>query len=417
MSIDTTVSLQASAQRLPILALLGANIISLIGSTLTMIALPWFVLQTTGSAAMTGLAGFSMALPGLVAGIFGGALIDRLGYKRVSVAADVISGIGIVLIPLLHDTIGLAFWQLLVLVFVGELLTIPGVTARRAMLPELAALAGIRLERVNGSFEAVQHLALLLGPPLAGLLIVWMGAGNVLWLDAASFAVSALIMALAIPYATPARAAAGRRYRDELVAGLQFLRRDRLLLALAISLGITNFFGNTLLAVILPVYTKANFGNATALGLMVSAFGAGALAGALLFGAIGHRLPRRAIWIGGFLVTPCMFWVLAAPLPLPIILGVLALVGLISGPITPLLVTIRHERIPTHLRGRVFSTFSAITQAASPLGIVVAGALIEGTGLRITILAIAMCAQLVGITMFFVPTFHAMNTAKHQAAR
>jgi MFS family permease len=399
------------ANRAPARALLGANTISLVGSALTMIALPWFVLQTTGSAAMTGLAGFFIALPAFVAGIFGGALVDRLGYKRVSIATDLVSGVGIALIPLLHHTIGLAFWQLLALVFFGSLLSIPGLTARRAMLPELAALAGMRLERVNGSFEAAQHLALLLGPPLAGLLIVWLGATTVLWLDAASFAASALIVALGIPTVMDGKRPAGpSRYAADLAAGLRFLRGDRLLLALAISLAISNFFGNTLLAVLLPVYVKTMLGSATALGLLASAFGAGALAGAAIYGAIGHRLPRRAIWLAGFLISPLVFWMLTVQISLPLLMTVAALDGIISGPINPLLVTIRHERIPIELRGRIFSTFSAIAQAVVPLGILLAGMSIDGIGLRPTIIAIAACTQLVGITMVFVPAFHDMNT-------
>jgi MFS family permease len=392
------------------LALLAANTISLVGSTLTMIALPWFVLQTTGSAAMTGLAGFFAALPAFVAGIFGGALVDRLGYKRVSVATDLVSGIGIALIPLLYYTVGLAFWQLLALVFLGSLLTIPGLTARRAMLPELAALASTRLERVNGSFEAIQHLAMLLGPPLAGLLIVALGAGNVLWLDAASFVVSALIVAVAIPtVAGGARSRATGRYLDELAVGLRFLRGDRLLRALAVGLAITNFFSNTLLAVLLPIYVKTTLDGPTALGLLASAFGAGALVGAAIYGAIGHRLPRRALWLAGFMITPFLFWVLAAQVSLPLLMMVAALDGIISGPINPLLVTLRHERTPIELRGRVFSTFSAIAQAAVPLGILCAGISAENLGLRPTIVAIAICTLVVSVAMVFVPAFHEMD--------
>jgi len=268
----------------------------------------------------------------------------------------------------------------------------------------------VRLERVNASFESLQHLAVLLGPPLAGVLIVALGAGNVLWLDAASFAASALIVALAIPpQASGVRPATGR-YRDQLIAGLRFLRGDRLLLALAISLGITNFFSNTLLAVVLPVYVKTTLGSPTALGLLAAAFGAGALAGAAFYGAIGHRLPRRAIWLAGFLVNPIVFWLLAMQVSLPLLMVAAALDGIISGPINPLLVTIRHERTPIELRGRIFSTFSAIAQAASPLGILLAGLAIERLGLRPTTIVIAICTLLIGIAMMFVPAFTEMNT-------
>ncbi len=412
--IDATAIPATRTNRLPLAALLVANAVSQIGNMLTIIALPWFVLQTTGSAAQTGLTGFFVILPSFVAGIFGGTLVDRFGFKRVSVVADLVSGAGIAAIPLLYLTVGLPFWGLLALVFIGALLAIPGLTARRSLLPDLARLGGVGLERTNAAFEGVQSVAWLLGPPLAGILIAWLGTSNVLWLDAGSFVVSAALVAVAVP--TVARdtvATVHERYRDALVAGLRFLRGDRVLMALAVSLMLTNFYGNPLFAVVLPVYARDAFGSATDLGLMATALGAGELIGAVLFGAIGHRLPRRATWIVAFAVSgPLWYWALSFEPSLPVMIGALAFGGLLGGPLNPLLVTVRHERIPAALRGRVFSTFSAISMVASPLGILSAGALIEAVGFRPTVLAFAIGAQIIGLGMLFVPAFRDMDATK-----
>src|SRR5207248_1570630 len=241
---------------------------------------------------------------------------------------------------------------LLVLVFLGALLNIPCVSARRSLLPELAGLARWRLARVNTAFEAIQFLSLLLGPPLAGVLIVWLGASNVLWIDAATFGVSAAVVALAIPAAPAGMTAAARGgYLAELARGLRFLRRDPVLLSLAVSLAITNFLGNSAFAVLLPVYAKEAYGRATVLGLLAAVWGAGALAGAATFGAIGHRLSRRALWIAPPLVAGLVYAVFALKPPLPLLAVALALDGLAIGPGNPLLVTIRHERTPAELRG------------------------------------------------------------------
>src|SRR6266511_4159534 len=102
--------------RTPLVALLTANGISQIGNTLSFLAVPWFVLETTGSPSKTGITVAVRALPVLVAGIFGGAVVDRLGYKRMSVVSDLASGLGVAAIPLLYHTTGLSFWQLLLLV-------------------------------------------------------------------------------------------------------------------------------------------------------------------------------------------------------------------------------------------------------------------------------------------------------------
>src|SRR5215217_3762730 len=98
----------------PLVALLVANVVSTIGNLFTTIAVPWFVLQTTGSATKAGITGAVTALS-FVASFFGGTLVDRIGFKRVAVGGDLASGLAIALVPALYHSIGLAFWQLLVL--------------------------------------------------------------------------------------------------------------------------------------------------------------------------------------------------------------------------------------------------------------------------------------------------------------
>jgi MFS family permease len=409
LRMTSPTSTETPANRVPITGLLAANIVSLIGSMLTLIALPWFVLQTTGSAAKTGLTGFFVALPFLVTGIFGGTVVDRLGYKRSSVIADIVSGVGIALVPLLYYTIGLAFWQLLALVFLGNLLSVPGLTARRSLLPELAAAAGWRLERVNAAFEGAQFIALLLGPPIAGLLIALFGASRVLWLDAASFFISAAVVALAITGAiTGAPRATSGTYRDELVAGLRFLRNDRVLLTLAINVALANFISSPF-GVVLPVFAKRTYDSATALGVIVAAMGGGSVVGAVIYGAVGHRLSRRWLWIGGYVVNAVPLAIIGITHSLPLIVIALGLGGMASGPLNPLLVTIRHERIPVALRGRVFSTFSAITSCAQPLGLLVGGNLLDRIGLGPMVLAIAVGELAVGVSLIFVPALREMD--------
>src|SRR5438094_70634 len=189
---EASVTVGSGTSRVPVYTLLIATAISLLGNRLTSVAVPWFVLVTTGSAAKTGLTVFFTTLPLFLSGFFGGALVDRLGFKRTSVLGDLFSGATIALIPLLHYTVGLAFWQLLLLVFLADSLNTPGNTARQGLWPDLIALAGYRLKRVNAARQAPGNLASLLGPPLAGALIAVVGPGRVLWLDAATFLASAV---------------------------------------------------------------------------------------------------------------------------------------------------------------------------------------------------------------------------------
>ena len=138
-------------RRGPLFALFAANAISMSGNVAALVAIPWFVLQTTGSAARTGVVAAAGLVPIVVSGFFGGALVDRLGYRRTSVVADLASAGAVAAIPLLHRDVGIEFWQLVVLVFLGGLLDAPGVTARASLLPDVAAAAGWSLERASGA--------------------------------------------------------------------------------------------------------------------------------------------------------------------------------------------------------------------------------------------------------------------------
>src|SRR5258706_12804410 len=105
----------------PLYSLFIANAISLVGNVFTLIAIPWFVLQTTGSATKTGITGFFNILPVVLAGFFGGTLGDRVDYKHTTISAGIASGGTGALIPILYYTIGVQFWQLMILVFLGDL--------------------------------------------------------------------------------------------------------------------------------------------------------------------------------------------------------------------------------------------------------------------------------------------------------
>lgn len=399
--------------RRPLLALLVAQGISLTGSQLTVVALPWFALQTTGSATKTGLTGVAATVPVALAALVGGQVVDRLGARRVSIAADLAGGLALAAIPALYHTVGLAFWQLLALVFAGRLLTVPGATARDSLLPDLLAAAALPPERVNAAAQATRNAAQLLGPPLAGVLIAATGASVALGLDAASFVLSAWIVAAAVARRTPVAASGAAAYPEQAVeatavAGWKFLGRDRLLLTVALAGTVVNAVGAPLGAVVLPVYAARALDSPVALGLLFAALGGGTLGGALLFVALGARLPRRRIYALAYLALALSSWVLV-PLPgLPVALAALAAMGLAVGPLNPLIATVEQERIPAALRGRVFGAIAAVANVATPLGILAASAAIERAGLQVTLLGLAALLSAVAVQAFANPALRAL---------
>ncbi len=376
--------------RLPFSALIGADAISLTGNALTQIAVPWFVLTTTGSAARTGLVAFCGLLPLILAAFLGGAVVDRLGRRRMSIIADVASMACVAAIPFLYARHALAFWQLLALVFVRGVLDAPGTTARAALLPDVAALARLSLVRANTIHEVIESGSQVAGPALAGILVSGLGANNVLWVDAASFAVSAALIAATVPQAAPPADRTARSYRHDLAEGLRFVFHDPPIRAIFVSATVLNFLISPLLAVILPVYMKVTYNSAASLGLVIAAFGGGSVLGAIAYGAIGDRFARRSTFIVGVAGIGAAIAILAVLPPVPVMAGAMLLGGVVSGPNGPLVSTMLQERTPEGLLGRVSGTTTAIGFAAAPLGVAVAGYVVDAIGVRPTLIGSAV---------------------------
>jgi MFS family permease len=414
--VDEPLQSSGPGRRSPILALLGANAISETGNVLAFVAIPWFVLQTTGSAARMGLTGGAFLLAAVVAGVVGGPVVDRMGFKRTSIVADLAGAVTVALIPLLHHTIGLSFWQLLALVLLGGFLDAPGHTARQSLVPDLAGRAGMGIERANAAFQGIQHASFLLGPPLAGLLIASFSPGNVLWIDAATFVVSAALVAGLVPSASRSGTAAGtrraRRYLAELAEGLAFLRRDRLVVWMFGIGVVANSLALPLFAVVLPFYARQIYGSAVDLGLMLGGFGGGALAGTVLYGIFGHLLPRRATLVSAILLMGLPFWVLVATPSLGVTIGALFVAGFALGPPNPLTYSVLQERTPQRMLGRVLGAGVSFSMVAVPVGMVLCGYALEVLGLRLTLAGISALYLTAGITSFLSPALLELGKPK-----
>ena len=405
---------QSSAlrRRTPILVLLSANAISMIGNQLTLVAVPWFVLQTTGSATKLGITAFFEALAAVVAAFFGGILVDSLGFKCSSSIADGASGLAIACVPLLYTSLGLAFWQLLTLVFLSTFFNIPGETARLALLPELADLASMRLERASALLQAIERGSRLAGAPLAGLCIALLGSSQVLWLDAVTFLLSAIMVAWAVPFSRLHVSTASEKTGTSLVVlleGVRAIGRDRLLLAIVLIVMIMNFVDTPFSGVLLPVYVKQTVGNAFALGLLIAGAGAGAVIGAALFAALGHKLPRWRIFLGSLFFLTLRYWLFSILPSFAILLLIQIFAGIASGPLNPIINTIEYERIPTERRGRVLGTIASSVSLAVPPGMLLVGFLMGAIGVQWTLVAAATCYLCILLSVLLLPPFRAMD--------
>ncbi len=414
--------------RRPLGALLGADLISQAGNMLTWVAIPWYVLETTGSAALTGVTAATEAVAVVVAGILGGAVVDRLGPKRTSIIGDLASAVTVAMIPTLHHTIGLAYWHILVLVFLGALLDIPGWTARRNMYATVAELGAVSLERANTGAMMVNRTAGLIGPLLAGVLIAALGPAPVLWIDAATFLLSAGLIAGGIPArivprvsapsdpaATPARRGAGAqvtRYLGEVREGFGFIRNDGAISTLIVISALGSLLAEPLWSVVFPVYADRVYGSAVDLGVIFGALAAGSLIGNALFFVWGERLPRRPTILVGFTVRVLTLWVLVAMPPLEVIVAAVVINALFLEPVNPIWMTIMHERVPEELRGRVLGAGLSLSYVARSVGLLAYGVLLQVAGLREALIAMAVLNGIVPLLIWLAPALGTLDATR-----
>lgn len=389
----------ADAQRLPLYGLLGAVAISKAGTSVRQLALPWYVLATTGSPARAGLTAFAGITAMVVSGVVSGAAIDRLGYKRASILADVSCGLTTAAIPLLHTTVGLPFWMLLLLVVGGRLLDVSGDTAREALTVDLAGLARTPLERASSMVQIATYVPYMVGPAMAGAVIASVGAHQALWLDAASFALSASVVAALVPSVREHKREAKAGYVAETMEGFRFILREKVLLWLTLFGTVLTLLVAALPSVLLPVYVREEYGSAAGLGILVTAFAGGLAVGTGVYGALGRKMGRRALPV--LAAAGMGASTLAFSAGAPLWLGVCAtfLAGIGYGPLGPLWDTVAGERTPEGLRGRVYGVSNTISTAAAPIG-----ALVIGFGLEIMSGRALMGAIGIGLLMLAAAT-------------
>jgi len=350
----------------------AADFTSLLGNTAIGLTLPWLVLLRTGDASAAVIVAAATAAPAFLAAVLGGSLVDRVGRRTMTIVADVGSALSVTLLFVVDSTLGLSLGWFIALGVLGALFDVPGLTARQAMLPEVARLAGMTVDRASGIRQALFGASFLVGPALAGLALAVLPPATVLLLTAGC-SVLAAAPTIALPRAL-GRAPADPDARTGIRAGFAIIRTNSVALATTLLAVGSVFAISPLQAVVLPVVFQ-RLDQPALLGLTLSVFAVGLIGGSLAYGVL--RVPRRATLVAallGSLAGLCGFAV--APVA-PVILVSALLVGVGYGLINPLIPVLIAERVPESARGRVLGLQNAGYLAAFPLGALLVGFLVQ----------------------------------------
>jgi MFS family permease len=359
-------------------ALLTAEVISTTGAQMTWVALPWFVLVTTGSATRMSLVMGAELLGLALLGLPGGRVLGRLGARRTMIGCDAARAPIMLVIPILHWTGGLTFAVLAVVAFALGAFSAPYFAAQKVIVPELLGEDEERVTDANALFQAANRTTILLGPVLAGVLIGVIGATSVLVVDAATYVVSVLLVTVFVPR----RAAVEQEPEHRQIrAGLRFLANDPLLRVWwpAFALGDAAW---TAFFVTLPVLVLERFGHHPAIvGWLIASFGIGALIGNMIsFRYLTRRFDGLTIFTTFIVIQVVPLWLLWLPVPAAVLSLAIVVSGIGNGLVNPSLHAISTLRVPPPMRPTVMTTVMTLWALVNPLGLFVAGPVLDAVG-------------------------------------
>ncbi len=402
-----------STSRGPVLLIMTSAFLTAAANGISIVAFPWLVLQRTGSAVDASVVAGAATLPLLFATLLSGTAVDFLGRRQIAMLSDAMSALSVAAIPVLALTAGIEAVNTAVLAglaALGAFFDPAGMTARLSMLPEAAERAGWTLDHTNSVYEASFNLGYITGPGIGGLLIATLGGVETMWVTAGAFGISIAAMAM-VRLAGADRPAPDQRpdgVVSGLLEGLRFVWRNRVLRTLGlIDLAATGLY-LPMESVLFPKYfTDRN--EPAQLGWVMMALSLGGLVGALSWTVLSRFASRRATVLTAVLTYGAASVAIAFLPPRPVILALVAVVGLVYGPIGPIYNSVMQTRTPAHLRGRVVGVMTSMAYAAGPVGFMLAGPLVDAFGLKAAFLALAAPILVIGLLCPLIPALRELD--------
>jgi MFS family permease len=358
-------------------ALLAAEAVSSTGSAITFVALPWFVLATGGSPTRMSIVLAAEILPMALFGIPSGSVVARLGARTTMLISDLARAPLVALVPILHWSGHLSYPGLIAIVFALGLFTAPYISSQRSILPEIFGDDENAVAKASGLFGAAQHLPIVIGPSIAGVLIGFFGTAPLLIVDAATFLFAFLAV---LAFVRGGRRVAMDDESRGVLAGVRYLARDKLLGPMTLTVIVLDGAANGIsVAVPLLAFTRYDR-NPHIAGWIFTAFGIGAITGSMLVVKLLDRFPAMRISCFGIVAATLPLWIVALPVSWPVVGLAVVLCGLfvplINAPVMGLLST----RPPAAMRAKVMTAVMAASGSGGPLGRLVIGPLYRWGG-------------------------------------
>ncbi|MGR4881197.1 MFS transporter [Streptomyces sp. LARHCF249] len=371
--------------------------LSVLGGSISLLALPLLVLHATGSLVQMGLITVISGVTGIGTGMFAGYVVDRADRRRLMIVCDLLRAVLFCAVPLVWWAAGPRVWLLYVLTALATVLTTLFDVAYVTAVPQLVRTED--LTAANGRVMGTFAVGTLLGPVAAGFLTAGVGAERALAVDGATFLVSAASLAwvrFGKPAGDRAEPAAGV-FREVFVVGFRFLWAHPLLRPLTVLLTLLTFV--TMGATDLLIYrVQHDLGrDAATVGYVIAVSGAGVVAAAATAGRLRRTFGFGPCWLASVAMIGVAVAVTGASRSVPVIAALAAvfMFGLTLAGVCSM--TLRQEVTPDHLLGRVTSAFWTVHNASGPVGAAVLTVLAARHGVpAVSLAAGAFCLLVLG---------------------
>ena len=382
----------------PFVLLQLASITSVISGSMVFIAIPWIALEITGTSTAAGLVVSLTAIPGLLLSPVLGSVIDKFGRKNMASWSELLTVLTSIMIPIFSG-----FWQLTLpaLIGIGILRAVVapgGSTARKSLVPDVAAAGKLTLDRANSIHEAIFASGFAIGPALATFCIAAMGSANTFWVVAGFGAVSAFFAFLikVIEQHEPNDEGEKEPFYIYAVQGFKILfTTPSVLVLMSAIMTLALIYLPTEMLVLPTAYSE--MGDPEGLGTVVSAMAFASVFGALFFEQIHKRISYSNILRIGILGVPLSMLPMSQLPPQWAMIFFGLILGLVWGPLLPLLNTVIQTKIPANKRGRVFSLEMTVWSAGPMISMVAVGGAVDFFGVKPIYLVLSLGVLIAGI--------------------
>ena len=381
--------------------------ISSLGDSFSGFVLPLLVYNLTGSAINLAISAVAYFLPYLLFGLFIGAWADRMDRKRLMIFVDVGRAVVLATIPLLATFNLLTVWWIYATGFLTSTLGIFFDSAQFAAIPSLVEKQD-DLVTANGRIEASYSAARIIGPLLAGVLVAFMPIYDLIFIDAASFLLSAFSLVLITRSFNVIKERPRTSVRQDVAEGIKYVLKHPVLRNISLMMAIVNFVTASLSAQRILFAKEHLQASDTQIGFIYSVSSVGVILLSLLAGRLRKRWPFSKVALGALMTQGMLTVVLAsttyfwAALPIwALMSGVGILFNINTG-------SLRQAIAPNHMLGRVRSIAGVLAWSAIPLGALLGGWIIEGTGSVAWVFAgIGLIQVAIPLAFSFTPLGHA----------